>query len=92
MVNQKVYNVSMKTASIAELKNRLSEYLSRVEQGEEIEVRKRNVPIARVVPIAGKKPNRTRLGCGAGTVKAKGDLTEPLIPKTHWNMLSAHKK
>ena len=65
----------MKVANIAELKNRLSEFLAFVEEGEEIEIRKRNVPIARVVPIAQKRPNKTRLGCAAGTVKILSDLT-----------------
>jgi len=45
----------MKIANIGEFKNRLSRYLSFVEQGEEIEVRKRNIPIARVVPIHRRK-------------------------------------
>ena len=70
----------MKIANIAELKNKLSEYLAFVEQGEEIEVRKRNIPIARVVPIKAKPRNKTRLGCGTGTVVIHGDLTEPLFP------------
>lgn len=50
----------MKTANIAELKSRLSEFPSLVEQEEEIEIRKRNVPIARVVPLAPKRRNKTR--------------------------------
>ena len=90
--NWKAYNRSMKTASIAEFKNRLSEYISKVEQGEEIELCRRNIPIAKVVRIAGRQPNNTRLGCGAGTVKIKGNLTEPLIPLASWNMLGPHKK
>jgi prevent-host-death family protein len=41
--------MSMKIkANIAELKQRLSEYLKRVEEGDEISVCKRNVPIARI--------------------------------------------
>jgi prevent-host-death family protein len=84
--------MAMKVANIAELKNRLSEFLALVEQGEEIEVRKRNVPIARVVPIARKRVNRTRIGCGAGTVRIHGDLTEPLIPEGVWEMLKPVKR
>jgi prevent-host-death family protein len=82
----------MKIANIAELKNRLSEFLSFVEKGEEIEVRKRNVPIARVVPVAGNRPNKTRLGSGAGTVKIHDDLTKPLIPNADWDMLKSVKR
>ncbi len=78
----------MKAANIADFKNHLSRYLSLVERGEEIEVRKRNVPIARVVPVLKPKKNQTVLGCGTGSVRIIGDLTEPLIPIENWNMLS----
>ena len=42
----------MKSVNIAELKNRLSAYLNEVKGGEEILVRDRNNPIAKIVPIA----------------------------------------
>ena len=41
----------MKVANIAEFKNHLSQYLAGVANGEEVEIRKRNAPLARVVPI-----------------------------------------
>ena len=82
------YIIDMKIANIAEFKNKLSEYLALVDQGEEIEVRKYNIPIARVVPIHQAGTNRTRLGCGRGTVQILGDLTEPLLPPDSWEMLS----
>ena len=41
----------MKSVNVAELKNRLSFYLSEVKAGEEILVRERNVPVARIVPL-----------------------------------------
>ena len=78
----------MKVANVAELKSRLREYLNFVEQGEEVEVRKRNVPVARIVPLRRKQPNRTQLGCGLGSVEILSDLTEPMIPSTEWEMLS----
>jgi len=78
--------MAMKVANIAELKDNLSRFLSAVEEGEEVEVRRHNVPIARLVPIAGRRPNRTVLGCGAGSAKTTGDLTEPLIPEEDWEM------
>jgi prevent-host-death family protein len=87
MAIYKVYYMDMKIANIAELKNKLSEYLAFVEQGEEIEIRKRNVPIARVVPIKPKPRNKTRLGCGIGAGVIHGDLTGPLVPESAWNML-----
>jgi antitoxin (DNA-binding transcriptional repressor) of toxin-antitoxin stability system len=54
-----------------------------VEQGEELEIRKRNVPVARVVPLR-RKTARQPLGVGAGTVRIRGKLTEPLIPANVW--------
>ena len=77
----------MKVANIAEFKRKLSSYLAAVERGEEIEIRKRNLPIARVVPVARPQKNETVLGCGRGTVKIVGDLTEPLIAEGDWEML-----
>ncbi|MCF8080231.1 MAG: type II toxin-antitoxin system prevent-host-death family antitoxin [Desulfobacterales bacterium] len=78
----------MKQANIGELKNNLSKFISIVEQGETIEIRKRNVPIALLVPHGiGHAGNRTKLGCGLGTVQVNVDLTEPLIPEKSWDML-----
>jgi prevent-host-death family protein len=42
----------MKRANVAELKNRLSHYLSRVKRGETVLVMERATPIARIVPAA----------------------------------------
>ena len=42
----------MKSVNIAELKSRLSVYLNDVKAGEEILVRDRNQPVARIVPLA----------------------------------------
>ena len=77
----------MKIANIADFKNHLSSYLAAVEAGEEVEIRKRNIPVARVVPVVNKHRNRTVLGCGRCTVVTIGDLTEPLIPEIAWEML-----
>lgn len=41
----------MAQAKISELKNRLSYYLKRVQQGEVVEVIDRDIPVARIVPI-----------------------------------------
>jgi prevent-host-death family protein len=81
----------MKIANIAELKNRLSAYISLVEEGEEVEIRKRNVPIARVVPLRKKLSKPSRLGAGAGTVRILGDLTEPIIPEAAWESLETDR-
>ena len=78
------------TVNIAEFKDRLSELLGLVEDGGEVIVCRRNVPLARVEPI--RKPGRTGrrgsvLGCMRGSVEIHGDLTEPAIPEADWEML-----
>ena len=77
----------MKSANIAELKNHLSDYLRLVENGEEVEVSKRNVPFARIVPLRKGHENATKLGALAGSVTVHGDLTEPAIAAEEWDML-----
>jgi prevent-host-death family protein len=42
----------MRTVNIGELKNQLSAYLQYVRDGEEVVVKDRNVPVARILPIA----------------------------------------
>ena len=82
------YILAMKTANIGNLKDNFSKFIGLVEQGEVIEICKRNVPIALLVPHGSKKnQNRTQLGCGAGTVQVNGDLTQPLIPEDSWDMM-----
>jgi prevent-host-death family protein len=81
------YSSNMKTANIGELKDNLSKIMNLVEHGERVEIRKRNIPIALLIPVGvGKTGNRTKLGCGLGTVQTIGDVTEPLIPEDSWDM------
>jgi len=78
----------MKEANIGELKDNLSYYITMVEKGEEIEVCKRNIPVARIIPLVKRPVNQTTLGCGKGSVNfMDADLTEPLIPADDWEML-----
>ena len=42
----------MTTVNIAELKNRLSHYLRQVREGDEILIRDRNRPVAKIVPLS----------------------------------------
>jgi prevent-host-death family protein len=72
--------------NIAELKNRLSEYLEKVEQGDDIVICKRNVPVAKVEGIPTKE-NRSLPGWDRGRIRVLGDLEGPLIPEEDWNML-----
>ena len=81
------YILDMKTANIGQLKDNLSKFLSFVEKGEAISICKRNIPIALIVPHGHRKTgNRTKLGCGIGTVQVKKDLTEPMISEGSWDM------
>jgi prevent-host-death family protein len=81
--------MAMLMANIADFKNNLSYFISRVEKGEEIEVCKRNIPVAKVMPISRICQNKTELGCGRGSVQfTEADLTEPFIPESSWEMHS----
>jgi len=87
MAKYLAFSWDMKTANIGELKNNLGKFIGYVEQGEVVEICKRNVPVALIVPHDSKRHgNSTKLGCGKGTVQIKGDLTEPLIPEDSWDM------
>lgn len=77
----------MQTANIADVKDHLSHFLALVAQGEEVAICKRNVPVAKLVPIHAKPVNRTVLGREPGSAQVRGDLTEPAIPASDWGML-----
>ena len=74
----------MKSVNIAELKNRLSLYLKEVKAGEEILVRDRNLPIARIVPLAHSKDQDTELVALAA--EGKLHLGEGEIEEDFWNL------
>lgn len=79
----------MKLVNIAMFKNNLSKFLSLVEKGEEIKVCKRNIEIAKLIPIQpNDRKNHTKLGCGLGSAKTLTDLTKPMIPLGDWEMLN----
>ncbi|HJP29636.1 MAG: type II toxin-antitoxin system prevent-host-death family antitoxin [Candidatus Latescibacteria bacterium] len=77
----------MTTASISELKDRFSEFMRRVEQGDEVVVTRHNIPVATIRPLPRQSTNQTKLGCLVGSIVVKGDLTEPAIPASDWEML-----
>ncbi len=64
MANYMAYYISMKSANIAEFKDHLGKYLSIVERGEKVQICRRNVPLAMVVPSKQKTvaTNKTQLG------------------------------
>lgn len=51
-----------------EAKAKLSEYLAAVEAGESVQICRRNVPVAQIVPlpVARREPRPVRLACDAG--------------------------
>ncbi len=74
----------MRTVNIAELKNRLSAYLNKVKAGQELLVRDRNVPIARIVPLRADGYETERLRLAAEGIIRLGS-GEPL-DDSFWDM------
>ena len=62
----------MSTVSIAELKDQLRSFLHRVRAGEELVVRDRNLPIAKIVPLYGEDMDPEEL-----SLVASGQMTIP---------------
>ena len=60
----------MKSVNVAELKNRLSAYLQMVRKGEEIIIKDRNTPVARISPYgAGAVSDEERELVASGAMK-----------------------
>ena len=74
----------MRTVNIADLKNNLSAYLERVRAGEELLVKDRNRPVARLVPLApGGDPEAEELEmAAAGLIR----LPDEELPDSFWKM------
>jgi len=62
----------VRSVNIGELKNQLSAYLQYVRQGEEVVIKDRNVPVARILPI-----NRSGLSDEEAQLVAEGKLKLP---------------
>lgn len=77
------------TVNIGELKNRLSEFLERVENGDDIVVCKRNVPFATITALPQRK-NRSKPGWSVSSLRILDSIDGPAIPEDDWNMLSDH--
>jgi len=81
----------MKSANIAEFKDHLGKYLTIVEQGGEVQLCKRNIPMAMIIPVKTKATiNKTKLGCGGGSVVISTDLTEPIFLPDDWSMMKSN--
>jgi len=77
------------TVNIGELKNRLSEFLERVENGDEIVVCKRNVPFATITGLPQRK-NRSQPGWASSSLRILQSIDGPAIPESDWSMLADH--
>jgi prevent-host-death family protein len=77
----------MRSVNIAELKNRLSAYLQQVRAGEELIIRDRNLPVAKLVPLTAAEASAEEL-----VLAASGELllpSETLNGRTFWSIGAA---
>ena len=51
----------MRSVNVAELKNQLSKYLTYAKSGEEIVIRDRNLPVAKLVPFSADEASQEEL-------------------------------
>jgi prevent-host-death family protein len=76
----------MRSVNVAELKNRLSKYLTFAKRGEEVVIRDRNLPVAKLVPFSAEDADdQELLLVAAGKLrlpKARLDLKELLKIRT----------
>src|SRR2546422_842508 len=78
----------MRSVNIAQLKNQLSQYLQHVRAGEEVLIRDRNLPIAKLVPLSSTETSAEELALAAA-----GRLLLPvqdLDEKAFWAIGSKH--
>jgi len=60
----------MRSVNVAELKNRLSKYLTFVKAGQEVVIRDRNLPVAKLIPFsAGDADDQQLLLVAAGKLR-----------------------
>lgn len=74
----------MKSVNIVELKNHLSGYLNDVKAGEEILVRDRNQPVARIIPLTRSPDEDEELLALASQGKLR--LGEGGVEESFWKM------
>ncbi len=68
----------MKIVNIHQAKTNLSRLLSRVEQGEEIVIANRGIPVAKLVPFRTCLDRRSSLGQDQGIFTVPDDFNAPL--------------
>jgi prevent-host-death family protein len=77
--------------NVSEAKAHFSSVVDQVMAGESVFISKRNVPVAQIIPIPLKYPShrhRTRVGWAKDSgIVLWGDMTEPILPESDWDML-----
>jgi len=64
----------MRSVNVAELKNRLSKYLTFAKAGQEVVIRERNLPVAKLIPFSSEDANDQEL-----LLAATGKLRLPSV-------------
>ncbi len=67
----------MKTFTMHEAKSQLSRLVKAAERGENVVIARRNVPVARLVPVDAPEPKR-RFGALKGKIKLDDGFFDPL--------------
>jgi prevent-host-death family protein len=79
------YRACMTKVQIGELRDRVSHYVRRAEQGETIVIVNRTREVAVLAPRARSAARSARLlGCLKGTATVHGDIVCPIIPADEW--------
>ena len=79
------YHACMAKVQIGELRNRVSHYVRRAEQGETIVILNRTREVAVLAPRSRRTARSARLlGCLKGTATVHGDIVCPIIPAEEW--------
>jgi len=72
---------AMRSVNIAELKNRLSTYLTYAKSGEVVVIRDRNLPVAKLIPFTAEDASEEELALvAAGAMR---------LPETRWTLTSS---
>lgn len=77
----------MRSTNIADLRNRLTQYLREVRSGEEIVVRDRQRPIAKIVPFTVDEAEAEDAALVAAGLMRKGSGA---LPRSFWNARRPH--
>jgi prevent-host-death family protein len=75
---------NVRTVNVGDLKNNLSRYLSAVRKGQELVVKDRNKPIARIIPFADGETDESELVELVALGLARPPKTREPLPRSFW--------